>query len=65
MIKGIRYVAPAFMLLLSTIGACFCGYSAMNCSSMVMAGISVIGIVGWLLVMWMCLSAIQKGRRLP
>ena len=57
-----RYIVPVFMFVMSSIGAVFCAYSAMNTSSALMYVIAVIGVVAWLVIIYACLCAIIKGR---
>lgn len=59
-----RYVVTVFLLLLSLVGAVFCGYSAMNSPSMLMCIISVIGVVAWCVIIRVCLYTIAIGRRM-
>ena len=59
-----RYVAPVFVLLLSLILACYCGYSAINDSSVWNVMFLALAAILWLIISGISVYAIAKGRRM-
>lgn len=63
MTKGTRYAAPLVLLLVSSVGVCYCSYSMMFDPSVWIRTVSVVGVVMWLFMIGWGLCAIRKGRR--